>query len=56
MSNLPKWNLDSIYPDINSSAFTDAVKNFKEQIEQLLKINLNEFCKIFTQNYIFFAF
>ncbi|MBR5933358.1 MAG: M3 family oligoendopeptidase [Treponema sp.] len=42
MSNLPKWNLDSIYPDINSSAFTDAVKNFEEQIEQLLKINLND--------------
>ena len=39
MSTLPKWNLDSIYPDISSAAYKNAVEEFKNKIAELAKIN-----------------
>nr|MCR5612889.1 peptidase M3 [Treponema sp.] len=42
--NLPKWNLDSIYPDVSSAEFKKAVEDFKNKITELKQINA-KMCK-----------
>lgn len=44
IQKLPKWNLDSIYPDVSSAEFKKAVEDFKNKITELKQINA-KMCK-----------
>ena len=39
MNNIPCWNLDSIYPDINSQKYKDALAELEQGIKKLNKLN-----------------
>ena len=39
MNNIPRWNLDSIYPDINSQKYKDALAELEQGIKKLNKLN-----------------
>ena len=38
-STIPNWNLDSIYPDINSQKYKDALAELEQGIQKLNKLN-----------------
>ena len=33
--NIPRWNLDSIYPSLESSEYKNALKEFQNEMDQI---------------------